>query len=184
MIVASTGMESSSGEKLLLYMLVISYYPFIVAVAGMLVGCLAAFAGCGLARLGRGDTNGARLTALRWAFDGVVVCAAFRGVWVAATVINIQRHNDSWGGAWFQAWFACIIGSDSCGMITWAPVIFFGLAGCVARCIVAAELEAARKRWRDDGCHPAPLPEDDATGERLPLRETRRDSELGELSSA
>ena len=65
-----------------------------------------------------------------------------------------------------------------------APVLFFGLAGCVARCIVAAELEAARKRWRDDGCHPAPLPEDDATGERLPLRETRRDSELGELSSA
>ena len=92
-VVASTGIESRS-DGLLLYMLVITYYPFIVAVVGMLVGCLAAFAGCGLARLGRGDTNGARLTALRWAFDGVVVCAALRGVWLAATVIiNIRRHN-------------------------------------------------------------------------------------------
>ena len=88
-----SGIESRS-DGLLLYMLVITYYPFIVAVVGMLVGCLAAFAGCGLARLGRGDTNGARLTALRWAFDGVVVCAALRGVWLAATVIiNIRRHN-------------------------------------------------------------------------------------------
>jgi len=87
----------------------------------------------------------------------VVVCAAFRGVWVAATVINIQRHNDSWGGAWFRAWFACIIGSDSCGMITWAPVIFFGLAGCVARVIVAAKLRTARQagrqgQWRYSLC--------------------------------
>ena len=75
-------------------MLVISHYQYIVAGVGMLVGCLAAFAGCCLAQLGRGDTDGARLTALRWAFDGVVVCAALRGVWLAATVIiNIRRHN-------------------------------------------------------------------------------------------
>merc|ERR1712159_59774 len=65
--------------------------------------------------------------------------------------------NDSWGGAWFEAWFACIIGSDSCGMITWAPVIFFGLAGCVARVIVAAKLRTARQagrqgQWRYSLC--------------------------------
>jgi len=129
-------------------MLVISYYPFIVAVAGMLVGCLAAFAGCGLARLGRGDTNGARLTALRWAFDGVVVCAALRGVWVAATpdvIINIREHS------------ACSFGIDTCVMIAWAPVVFFGSAGCVARVIVAAKLRTARQagrqgQWRYSLC--------------------------------
>ena len=59
--------------------------PFIFAGFSILVGCLAAKAGCGLSRLRRGDTDGARLTALRRAFDGVVVCAALRGVWLAAT---------------------------------------------------------------------------------------------------
>ena len=145
--------------------------PFIFAGFSILVGCLAAKAGCGLSRLGRGDTDGARLTALRRAFDGVVVCAALRGVWLAATNEPAQH--------------AGILDRIEHSLpFVLAPVLFFGLAGCVARCIVAAELEAARKRWRDDGCHPAPLPEDDATGERLPLRETTRDEKILFLSWA
>ena len=145
-------------------MLLCCLAPFIFAGFSMLVGCLAAKAGCGLSRLGRGDTDGARLTALRRAFDGVVVCAALRGVWLAAA-----NEPDRQPGILARI--------EHSLPVVLAPVVFFGLAGCDARCIVAAELEAARKRWRDDGCHPAPLPEDDATGERLPFRET--DSELG-----
>ena len=145
-------------------MLLCCLAPFIFAGFSMLVGCLAAKAGCGLSRLGRGDTDGARLTALRRAFDGVVVCAALRGVWLAATNEPAQHAG-------------ILVRIEHSLPLVLAPVLFFGLAGCVARCIVATELEAARKRWRDDGCHPAPLPEDDATGERLPFRET--DSELG-----
>ena len=148
-VVASTGTEPSLCG-LLLYIKVIEWYPYIVAGVGMLVGCLAAKAGCGLARLGRGDTDGARLTALRRAFDGVVVCAALRGVWVAANpdvIINIRRHN------------ACSIGIDTCGMNAWAPVIFFGLAGCVARVIVAAKLRTARQgRYSLFDCFSRPMP--------------------------
>ena len=60
-VVASTGIESRS-DGLLLYMLVITYYPFIVALAvvGMLVGCLAPRA----ARAGRHKRRKADCAAL------------------------------------------------------------------------------------------------------------------------
>ena len=66
--------------------------PFLVVAAGMLVGYIAAKAGCCLVRNWRRDTDGARdharLTALRRAFEGVIVCAALRGVWLASPLAS------------------------------------------------------------------------------------------------